>query len=151
MKCLRAAAARRRRLPSRLGRRRVRDETIVRRLRGARIGRLGEHPLGFDTCAYDDESLRALADITVEPIRSSRLFATARVAAPTEVGAARAIAEADVTGLDEVNAAELDRSLRLKSALDKPAGGGRLFCLRGPLLAGDLHRIRRRGLRAPCR
>ena len=106
--------------------------SIVRRLRGARIGRLGEHPLGFDTCAYDDDRLRTLADIRVDKVPLARLFATARVASPTEVGAARSIAEADVTGLDTVNATELDRSLRLKSALDRlrEEGGYSAFAVR---------------------
>ncbi len=94
-------------------------DAIVRKVRGARIGRLGEHPLGFDTCEYDDAKLKALADITVEPIELSRLFDTARAAPEADVGAARRIAQDDVTGLDDMNVAELDRSLRLKSALDK--------------------------------
>ncbi len=98
---------------------------IVRRLRGARIGRLGEHPIGFDTCAYDNDRLRALADITVEPIPLARLFDAARAAPTAEVAAARSIAEADVAGLDDMNAAELDRSLRLKSALDRLREEGR--------------------------
>jgi len=94
-------------------------EKIVARVRGARIGRLGEHPLGFDTCEYDDARLKALADVTVEPIALSQLFDTARAATLPDVDAARAIADEDVIGLGEVNAVELDRSLRLKSALDK--------------------------------
>lgn len=96
-----------------------RGDEIVGRLRGARIGRIGEHPLGFDTCDYDDAKLKALADVTVEPIDLSRLFDTARAAAAADVEAARAIANEDVEGLGDMNAAELDRSLRLKSAFDK--------------------------------
>jgi L-fucose isomerase-like protein len=36
-----------------------------RRLRGARIGRVGEHPDGFDTCAYDAHDLQRLFGIEV--------------------------------------------------------------------------------------
>jgi L-fucose isomerase-like protein len=107
-------------------------EKVVAKLRGARIGRLGEHPLGFDTCEYDDAKLKALADVTVEPIELSHLFDSARAASDTDVGAARLIANEDVTGLDTVNATELDRSLRLKSALDRlrEEGGYSAFAVR---------------------
>ncbi len=98
---------------------------IVDKIRGARIGRLGEHPAGFDTCDYSDERLQALAGISVEPIELKHLFDLARAAPQDAVDAARAIAQSDVAGLSEVNAEELDRSLRLKSALDQLREAGR--------------------------
>jgi L-fucose isomerase-like protein len=105
---------------------------IVSRIRGARIGRLGEHPVGFDTCDYSDERLRALADITVEPIELARLFDLARDAGPDSVDAARVIAQNDVGGLDDLDAAQLDRSLGLKSGLDRlrEEGGYSAFAVR---------------------
>ena len=105
---------------------------IVAKIRGARIGRLGEHPAGFDTCDYDEGRLRALADISVEPIELTRLFDLARDAPEPAVASARAVARSDVTGLAGVNAAELDRSLRLKSALDRmrEEGGYSAFAVR---------------------
>ena len=48
---------------------------IVARVRGARIGRLGEHPVGFDTCAYDDARLR---DSPIFPSSRSTLDAPLR-------------------------------------------------------------------------
>lgn len=38
-----------------------------RQLQGARIGLLGEHPAGFDTCVYDADSLNRLFGVTVVP------------------------------------------------------------------------------------
>jgi L-fucose isomerase-like protein len=111
---------------------REKGTAIVSRIRGARIGRLGEHPVGFDTCDYSDARLRALADISVEPIELSRLFDMARTAPRESIDAARTVAERDVSGLGDVNAAELDRSLRLKSALDRlrEEGGYSAFAVR---------------------
>jgi hypothetical protein len=94
-------------------------DSIVAKIRGARIGRLGEHPVGFDTCDYHDDRLRALADITVERIDLARVFDLARAAPAAALDAARQIAASDVTGLEGVNAEELDCSLRLKCALDR--------------------------------
>jgi L-fucose isomerase-like protein len=99
--------------------------SIVDRIRGARIGRLGEHPVGFDTCDYNEDRLRALADITVEPVELTRVFNMARAAPQDALDAAREIARSDVTGLEDVNAEELDHSLRLKSALDRLREEGR--------------------------
>ena len=85
-------------------------------LAGRRIARIGEHPVGFDTCAYDGEALAALTGMSVDAMALSDLFAEAEAAPAPE--AARAEAERAVSGLDAVDQTELDRSLRLRSALD---------------------------------
>jgi L-fucose isomerase-like protein len=41
---------------------------VVKRLARTRIGVIGRHPDGFDTCTYDPERLRALAGVEVEPV-----------------------------------------------------------------------------------
>lgn len=107
-------------------------EDIVARIRGARIGRVGEHPAGFDTCDYDSAKLRALAAIAVEPIELPRLFDLARAATQPAVDSARAVAQSDVAGLDDVNPTELDRSLRLRAALERlrEEGGFSAFAVR---------------------
>ena len=94
-------------------------EAIVHSLRGKRIARIGEHPAGFDTCAYDAEALKSLSGVEVDELDLDRLFAVAR-AAPTET--ARVLREQvaqQIVGLDDVERSELDRSLRLKVALDE--------------------------------
>lgn len=48
-----------------------------RQLAGARIGVVGEHPAGFDTCAYDGDHLAELFAVTVTPLALSTILAEA--------------------------------------------------------------------------
>ncbi|MEO1688292.1 MAG: hypothetical protein AAFU61_10340 [Pseudomonadota bacterium] len=91
-------------------------EAVAAALRGRRIGRIGEHPEGFHTCAYDPSTLKALAGLEVEALTLDDLFARARAADPPEACAAEA---AELEGIGEVDGAQLDRSLRLRTALDE--------------------------------
>jgi len=94
-------------------------QDVVGALNGSRIARIGSHPDGFDTCAYDGDKLKALAGIEVDSMELQMLFdAAANIPSP-EVAETRSLAERDLGKLDEVNQAELERSLRLKNALDK--------------------------------
>jgi L-fucose isomerase-like protein len=93
-------------------------------IRGARIGRIGQHPDGFDTCAYDDGKLAGLCGAKVEPIALGTLFDAARAADPEAVAALRARLDTTLTGLDETDQAALDKSLRLRIALDGLKAGG---------------------------
>ena len=97
----------------------------VEAIRGGRIGRIGEHPPGFATCEYDGRNLDALARVTVEPIALDEVFSAARSAPDDRVAAVRATAGADCGTLDNVDADELDRSLRLACALEGMRGAGR--------------------------
>ena len=90
----------------------------VSALQGARVGRVGEHPEGFDTCAYDERRLDALAGVRVEPIALDDAFAAADAAPAEAVDRARAIAEADCGDLSSMVPGELDKSLRLHAALE---------------------------------
>ncbi|PHP67015.1 hypothetical protein CSC94_10685 [Zhengella mangrovi] len=99
--------------------------TIAEAVRGRRIGRIGQHPDGFDTCAYAPDKLAALAGVTVDEIGLERLFDTARGVPADGVSAIRAVADDQLDGLDTVDQAELDRSLRLKAALSEIGEAGR--------------------------
>jgi hypothetical protein len=96
----------------------------VAAVRGARIARIGRHPDGFDTCAYDKGKLAALADVSVDELELSALFDRAHAAPGSTAAAIRGQAEALLSGLDEVDQPQLDRSLRLKAALDELRGAG---------------------------
>ncbi|MFP1631149.1 L-fucose/L-arabinose isomerase family protein [Zhengella sp. ZM62] len=106
--------------------------TIAAAMRGRRIGRIGQHPDGFDTCAYAPGKLAALAGVTVDEIALEHLFDTARAVPAAGVSAIRAVAEGQLDGLDAVDQAELDRSLRLKAALSQmgETGGYEAFAIR---------------------
>jgi len=110
----------------------TRGAEIVARLKGARIGRIGEHPVGFDTCAYDEKRLADLAGISVEPIELAAFFDLGRGASAGALADARSLAESDLTGLETVDRTELDRSLRLKSAFEalREKGGYSAFAIR---------------------
>lgn len=99
-------------------------------LRGARIARIGRHPDGFDTCAYDAGRLATLAGVSVDEIDLSRLFSRARSVA--DASAVRVEAEHIAGGLDAVDQQQLDRSLRLKAALQdiRQQGGYDAFAIR---------------------
>ena len=91
---------------------------IAETLRGKRIGCIGTHPAGFDTCAYDPAALEALAGVQVDAIALNALFDTARAAPAEAVTGLRRALDGQVPNAGQVDAAQLDRSLRLKSGLD---------------------------------
>ena len=107
-------------------------ETIAKGLKGVRIGRIGEHPVGFDTCAYDAARLSALAGVAVSEIDLDDLFAQARDVPASVAAATRAQVEGVLDDLDTVDQDELDRSLRLKSAIEdiRAAGHYDAFAIR---------------------
>lgn len=96
----------------------ARGKALAASIRGKRIARIGEHPVGFDTCAYEAEAVESLSGVQVDAMRLEELFAEARAASEADAAVARATAEADLCGLDEVDQAQLTRSLRLKTGLD---------------------------------
>lgn len=93
-------------------------EAIAENLRGKRIARIGEHPAGFDTCAYDAGALKALSGVEVEEMELDMLFSAARAAPAETARTLRAEVAEQVLALDDVDQSELDRSLRLKVGLD---------------------------------
>jgi len=60
---------------------------IKRRLAETRIGRLGEHPAGFDTCRVNHGALKAQLGIEVAQYELDSFFARARQAEPARVNA----------------------------------------------------------------
>jgi L-fucose isomerase-like protein len=86
-------------------------------LQGLRIGLVGEHPAGFDTCRFDDAGLAALTGTTVERIPLGDVFETARGVPAGTVAGHRGMVAGQLAGLDAVNQGELDRSLTVYEAL----------------------------------
>lgn len=107
-------------------------ERAVAALRGARIGRIGGHPDGFDTCRYDKKKLDDLAGISVDELELPVLFDMARGVSGESAAVLHAEAANVVTGLNGVDQDQLDRSLRLKSALEmiQSEGGYDAFAIR---------------------
>lgn len=101
-------------------------------MKGRRIARLGAHPDGFATCAYDGDALAELAGVTVDELPLSALFAAAQGVDATDVAALRGAAGAEMSGLEDMEPDALDKSLRLKLALDglTAQGGYDAFAIR---------------------
>ena len=93
-------------------------EAIAQALKGRRIARIGAHPVGFHTCAYDAGKLKSLTGVEVDALELDDLFTAARAAPAQTARDLRAQVAGELAGLDAVNQAELDRSLRLKAGLE---------------------------------
>ena len=91
---------------------------VAESLKGKRIGRIGNHPVGFDTSAYEKDSVLSLTGITVEAMPMDTLFEKARSTAPERVSDLRTQLDKQVDNTSELDQAQLDRSLRLKCGLD---------------------------------
>jgi hypothetical protein len=107
-------------------------QRIVDALKSKRVARIGEHPVGFDTCAYSPDQLYDLAGILVDELELDDLFSAAVSASDESARQARELARATLDGLEDVDQGELDRSLRLKAGLDaiRARGGYDAFAIR---------------------
>lgn len=107
-------------------------DAIARTVNGKRVARIGERPVGFDTCEYRGSELRELTGVEVDELNLSDLFSAAKAAPSDRTAEAMSLAEASLEGLEAVDPSELDRSLRLKVALDgiRADGGYDAFAIR---------------------
>lgn len=92
-------------------------DAVVAALSGRAIGLVGEHPAGFDTCRFEPDTLKALSGMSVEHIGLGEVFERARATDAAVVAATRREVET-LAGIDAVDQAQLDRSLRVHAALD---------------------------------
>jgi L-fucose isomerase-like protein len=91
---------------------------VLGALADSKITVVGQHPDGFDTCEFDPALLERLAGMKVERIGLPELFDRARATDAGRVAAVKQSAEAQVSGLGEVDAEQLDRSFRVFCALE---------------------------------
>jgi len=93
-------------------------DRVLGALADSRITVVGKHPDGFDTCEFDPEMLSRLANIRIEQVQLGELFDRARGIDALRVATVKESAEAQVSGLGEVEATQLDRSFRVFCALE---------------------------------
>ena len=74
-----------------------------RMLHGTRVGRVGDHPDGFDTCRVDYDGLADTFGVEVEQIELETVFAGARQADPQAVGTVLESLSGRVAGLDDMD------------------------------------------------
>lgn len=100
-------------------------EQIFAALKGKRIARIGEHPTGFDTCAYDKSKMKQLSGVNLDELELETLFDAANGVDEVDLKVVKQSAEKSLKGLDDVNQSELDKSLKLKVALDQIRSSGK--------------------------
>lgn len=94
-------------------------------IQGARIARIGRRPDGFDTCAYDTTKLASLAGVSVDEYELDDIFGRAAAVRPEEAAGLRRQAETIAGDLAMLDQPQLDRSLRLKAAIEQIRDAGR--------------------------
>ena len=96
-----------------------------RRLRGARIGRLGENPAGFETCRVNDAGLKQLFGLDVTRLDLPTLFEAVQVAEPHDVDAVLDDLRPRLAGLDQVDQKALRGTVGTFVTLRDLAAAGR--------------------------
>lgn len=91
---------------------------LLDQLNQMKIGRIGLPPGGFDTCDYDEAILKETFPIEVKQFDLNGFFELAKSIPNEDIAKIRDQADQLLEGLDEVNQTELDKSLRIKGALD---------------------------------
>ncbi len=87
-------------------------------LRGARIGRIGEHPTGFETCAFDYETVADRFGVEVVSFDlQDEFFPMARDSNPNDASIALEALRERVDGLDEVDAEASKGTLRVYAGM----------------------------------
>jgi L-fucose isomerase-like protein len=76
---------------------------VKRLLRSARIGRIGDHPAGFDPCSYDAEAIAARLGAQVVRHELAGIFQGVRTAAGGAIEAALNTLRGRVAGLDALD------------------------------------------------
>jgi L-fucose isomerase-like protein len=96
---------------------------VLDRIAGRRIGLIGEHPAGFDTCRYDVDWMQSALNVAVAPIGLPDLFATAQAVPAASIDTTRGEIGRTLQGLDEVDRSQLDKSVALLHALEQLKDG----------------------------
>lgn len=76
---------------------------VARKLRTALIGRVGEHPAGFNTCRFDADNLKKRLGLGIVQLELQSVFEGARKADPGQVQALEAKVRGELSGYDTVN------------------------------------------------
>jgi L-fucose isomerase-like protein len=136
-------------------------EQVVQALNGQRIGLVGEHQAGFDTCAFDARALADRHGMTVAPITVRDMIDRARAVPVDQVAVTAAETRARLDNLDEMEPEATDKALRSYLALrgwaDEAALGGlavrcwpETFTEYGCAVCGAMARLNQEQIPASC-
>ncbi len=104
----------------------ARAAAVKRRLQGARIGRLGENPDGFDTCLINRDGLRSRLGVEVAQYELTPFFQRARTADPVQIDGLAEDLRGRLAGFDAQDRDETRGTLGAYLALDDMARDERL-------------------------
>ncbi|GAB4504724.1 MAG: L-fucose/L-arabinose isomerase family protein [Anaerolineales bacterium] len=90
---------------------------LSRRLKEARLGVVGEHPAGMDSCYLDEAQLGQVLGIQVEHVPLEQVFSMARATAPKQVAAIRHALDLRLDNLHELDQKPLDGTLSVYHSL----------------------------------
>lgn len=99
---------------------------LRRRLGQARLGVVGEHPDGMDSCHLDEGQLKAKLGITVQRLQLEQVFSLARQTTNEQVAAIRQRLDARLDNLAELEQKPLNGTLSVYQALRTLAQQDRL-------------------------
>ena len=99
---------------------------VRRLLKTARLGRIGEHPVGFEPCSYDGDALAARLGVQIVERDLAGLFADVRLLSPDETLPVLEGLKQRVAGLDALDQRALRGTLGVYLALQRLAGDQRL-------------------------
>ncbi len=90
---------------------------LCRRLTQARLGVVGEHPAGMDSCHLDEAQLRQALGIQVRRVPLEQVFSMARATPPEQVAAVRQVLERRLDNLAELDQKPLNGTLSVYQTL----------------------------------
>jgi len=98
---------------------------VRRKLTETRIGVVGQHPAGFDSCRYDPAVLKSIIGVSVESVDLVSFFERAKSVDDSDIRAIRGRVASEVDGLDGLDQEALAKSLRVYAALRRTADDGK--------------------------
>ena len=94
-------------------------KSIKKKIHNLKIGKIGSHPNGFDTCKYDQKKLMGLCGITVDEIDIDTFLNNSRNVKSEEIEPTLNKLKKTISSIKEVNQKELILSLKLENSLKK--------------------------------
>jgi L-fucose isomerase-like protein len=94
---------------------------LRRKLKTARLGVVGEHPAGMDTCNLDEPKLGELFGIQIQRIKLDDVFDRARAVNKTTIDQTRALIDSHLDNLSSLEQVPLNNTLSVYNALKEIA------------------------------
>jgi len=94
-------------------------KSIKEKIHNLKIGKIGSHPDGFDTCKYDQKKLMGLCGIKVDEIDIDTFLKDSRNVKSKEIEPTLNKLKKTISSIKEVNQKELILSLKLENSLKK--------------------------------